>query len=95
MLEIDAFFRPVAVTLALLTTFLLLRDARSDFRARLGALFGIGTAAYMFCSGTPGGWGASSLLVPLCIGNSFFSGGSRWRCWRTTFVSKPYMLVPY
>jgi AraC-like DNA-binding protein len=72
MLEIDAFFRPAAVTLALLTAFLLLRDARSDFRARLGALFGIGTAAYMFCSGAPGGWGAGSLLLPLCIGNSVF-----------------------
>jgi AraC-like DNA-binding protein len=72
MLEIDAFFRPAAVTLALLTAFLLLRDARFDFRARLGALFGIGTAAYMFCSGAPGPWGASSLLLPLCIGNSVF-----------------------
>ena len=72
MLEIDAFFRPAAVTLALLTAFLLLRDARFDFRARLGALFGIATAAYMLCSGAPGGWGARSLLLPLCIGNSVF-----------------------
>jgi AraC-like DNA-binding protein len=72
MLEIDAFFRPAAATLALLTAFLLLRDARFDSRARLGALFGIGTAAYMSCSGAPGGWGASSLLLPLCIGNSVF-----------------------
>lgn len=72
MLEIDAFFRPAAVTLALLTAFLLLRDARSHSRARLGALFGIGTAAYMLCSGTPGAWGASSLLLPLCIGNGVF-----------------------
>ena len=72
MLEIDAFFRPAAVTLALLTAFLLLRDARFDFRARFGAVFGIGTAAYMFCSGAPEGWGASSLLLPLCVGNSVF-----------------------
>lgn len=72
MLEIDAFFRPAAVTLALLTAFLLLRDARFDFRAQLGALFGIGTAAYMLCSGAPGVWGAGSLLLPLCIGNSVF-----------------------
>jgi AraC-like DNA-binding protein len=72
MLEIDAFFRPAAVTLALLTAFLLLRDARFDFRARLGALFGIGTAAYMFCAGAAGVWSASSLLLPLCIGNSVF-----------------------
>jgi len=72
MLEIDAFFRPAAVTLVLLTAFLLLRDARLDFRARLGALFGIGTAAYMFCSGAPEVWGTSSLLLPLCIGNSVF-----------------------
>src|SRR5712692_5066928 len=72
MLEIDAFFRPAAVTLALLTALLLLRDARFDFRARLGALFGIGTAAYMLCSGAPGGWGTSWLLLPLCIGNSVF-----------------------
>ncbi len=72
MLEIDAFFRPAAVTLALLTAFLLLRDAGSDSRARLGALFGIGTAAYMSCSGAPGHWGANSLLLPLCIGNSVF-----------------------
>jgi AraC-like DNA-binding protein len=72
MLEIDAFFRPAAVTLALLTAFLLLRDARLDFRARLGGLFGIGTAAYMFCSGAPGVWGTSWLLLPLCIGNSVF-----------------------
>ena len=72
MLEIDAFFRPAAITLALLTAFLLLRDARFDFRARLGALFGIGTAAYMHCSGAPGVWGAGSLLLPLCIGNSVF-----------------------
>ena len=72
MLEIDASFRPAAATLALLTAFLLLRDARFDFRAQLGALFGIGTAAYMFCSGAPGVWGTSSLLLPLCIGNSVF-----------------------
>ncbi|WP_291842475.1 hypothetical protein [Bradyrhizobium sp.] len=72
MPEIDAFFRPAAAALALLTAFLLLRDARFDFRARLGVLFGIGTAAYMFCSGAPGVWGATSLLVPLCIGNSVF-----------------------
>lgn len=72
MLEIDGFFRPAAVTLALLTTFLLLRDARSDLRARLGALFAIGTAAYMSCSGALGGWGVGSLLLPLCIGNSVF-----------------------
>src|SRR5882724_4422453 len=72
MLEIDAFFRPAAVTLVLLTGFLLLRDERLDFRARLGALFGIGTAAYMFCSGAPEVWGTSSLLLPLCIGNSVF-----------------------
>src|SRR6266446_796831 len=72
MFEIDASFRPAAATLALLTAFLLLRDARFEFRARLGALFGIGTAAYMFCSGAPEVWRASSLLLPLCIGNSVF-----------------------
>ncbi len=72
MLEIDAFFRPAAVTLALLTAFLLLRDARFDFRARLGALFGIGTAAYMSCSGASSVSGAEALLLPLCIGNSVF-----------------------
>ena len=26
----------------------------------------------MLCSGAPGGWGARSLLLPLCIGNSVF-----------------------
>jgi len=72
MLEINAFFRPAAITLALLTAFLLLRDARSDARARLSALFAIGTAAYMSCSGALGGWGVNSLLLPLCIGNSVF-----------------------
>ena len=67
MLEIDAFFRPAAVTLALLTAFLLLRDARFDFRARLGALFGIGTAAYMSCSGASSVSGAEALLLPLMV----------------------------
>src|SRR5258707_12626300 len=37
-----------------LTAFLLLRDARFDYRARLGTLFGIGTGAYMSCSGASG-----------------------------------------
>jgi len=72
MLEIDAFFRPAAVTLALLTAFLLLRDARFDYRARLGTLFGIGTGAYMSCSGASGVSGTEALLLPLCIGNSVF-----------------------
>ncbi len=62
-LEIDAFFRPAAVTLAQLTAFLLLRDAGFDLRARLGALFGVGTAAYMPCSGVSGGWEARQKAV--------------------------------
>ena len=72
MHEIDAFFRPAAVTLTLLTALLLLRDARPDYRARLAALFGAGTAAYMLCSGTPGVSGVGWLLLPLCIGNGVF-----------------------
>ena len=72
MSEIDAFFRPAAIALTLLTTLLLLRDARSDGRARLGALLGAGTAAYMLCSSGPGISGPGWLLIPLCIGNGVF-----------------------
>jgi AraC-like DNA-binding protein len=70
--RIDAFTRPAAIGIALFVALVLLRSARGDLRARLGALSAVGTAAYLVCSASSIIGVAKVPIVPLCIGNSVF-----------------------